>query len=214
LFTVSGVICAFRKIAILDAGLWTPQAITDDVDLTLRIQIRGWKVTFEPNALCWILMPEKLRGLWKQRVRWAEGGAQASIRVLRGIFTSRSWGLMLVISNFFISTFWAYTMVFWFTFMNIVFLINGQPVNVFKSFIPEWWGGVVLAGTYLIQCILGMLLDRRYEKGLIKEFLWIVWYPLAYWALQTCSCVVGFYKALVRPANSKGTWVSPDRGIQ
>lgn len=213
LFTVSGVICAFRKNAILDAGMWTPQAITDDVDLTLRIQIQGWKVTFEPNALCWILMPEKLMGLWKQRVRWAEGGAQASMRVLTGIFSSKSWGLMLIISNFFISTLWAYIMVLWFVLLNISQLFSDKPFDIYRSFIPEWWGGVVLAGTYLVQCMLGMLLDRRYEKNLMKEFLWIVWYPLAYWAMQTCSCVVGFYKALVRPANSKGTWVSPDRGL-
>jgi biofilm PGA synthesis N-glycosyltransferase PgaC len=212
LFTVSGVICAFRKIAILDAGQWTPQAITDDVDLTLRIEIRGWKVTFEPNALCWILMPETLWGLWRQRLRWSEGGAQACMRVFRGAMASRSWGLMLVISNFFISTVWAFAMVIWFTLINIAQLLSPEPLEIYKNFIPQWWG-VLLACTYLIQCMLGMLLDRRYEKNLLREFVWIVWYPLAYWALQTCSCVVGFYKALVRPANRNGTWISPDRGI-
>lgn len=213
LFTVSGVICAFRKTAILDAGLWTPQAITDDVDLTLRIQIQGWKVTFEPNALCWILMPEKLMGLWRQRVRWAEGGAQASLRVLKGVLKAKSWGLMLIVSNFFISTIWAYIMVIWFILVNIGYLLSDEPFSVYKSFIPEWWGGVVLAFTYLFQCVVGMMLDRRYEKNLMREFLWIVWYPLAYWAMQTCSCVVGFWKALRRPVDSKGTWISPDRGI-
>ena len=157
-------------------------------------------------------MPEKLLGLWKQRVRWAEGGSQASMLVLRGIFTSKSWGLMLIISNFFISTFWAYTMVIWFTTINVLQLFSSQPFGFYKNFIPEWWGEV-LAATYLIQCLLGMLLDRRYEKNLMSEFLWIIWYPLAYWALQTCSCVVGFYKALVRPADTKGTWISPDRGL-
>ena len=119
---------------------------------------------------------------------------------------------MLVISNFFISTFWAFTMVLWFAFINIVQLFDYEPLNIYKNLIPQWWG-VVLACTYLIQCMLGMLIDSRYEKNLMREFIWIVWYPLAYWAMQTCSCVVGSYKALVRPANSKGTWISPDRGI-
>ena len=60
LFTVSGVVCAFRKIAVMEAGLWTPEAMTDDVDLTLRVQAKGWAVGFEPHAICWILMPETL----------------------------------------------------------------------------------------------------------------------------------------------------------
>lgn len=212
LFTVSGVICAFRKVAVLDAGQWTPEAITDDVDLTLRIQIVGWQVTFEPNALCWILMPEKLRGLWRQRVRWSEGGAQAAMKIARRLIASKSWGLMLVMSNFYISIFWAFTMVLWFTFLNIHQLLTDDPLNIYQNFIPQWWG-VILACTYLIQCLVGMFLDRRYEKNLWNEFIWIVWYPLAYWALQTCSCVVGTYKALIRPVNKKGTWVSPDRGV-
>jgi biofilm PGA synthesis N-glycosyltransferase PgaC len=213
LFTVSGVICAFRKVAVLDAGQWTPEAITDDVDLTLRIQIVGWKVTFEPNAICWILMPEKLVGLWRQRVRLSEGGAQASMRIFARVISWKSWGLALIISNFFISTLWAYIMVLWFTLINIVQLVSPEPLDIYKNFIPQWWG-VLLAFTYLVQCMVGMLLDRRYEKNLLKEFIWIVWYPLAYWAIMTCSCVVGTYKALTRPANRKGTWVSPDRGVR
>ncbi|MBT8631653.1 glycosyltransferase [Polynucleobacter paneuropaeus] len=63
----------------MEAGLWSPEAMTDDVDLTLRIQAKKWAVGFEPHALCWILMPETFAGLWKQRVRWSEGGSQAMI---------------------------------------------------------------------------------------------------------------------------------------
>ena len=74
LFTVSGVICAFRKRALQDAGWWSREAITDDVDVSWRLQLAGWRLAFEPKALCWILMPETFRGLWRQRLRWAEGG--------------------------------------------------------------------------------------------------------------------------------------------
>ena len=62
MFTVSGVICAFRKRALDDAGWWSPRTITEDIDVTWRVQFAGWRVTYEPNALVWILMPETLRG--------------------------------------------------------------------------------------------------------------------------------------------------------
>ena len=63
LFTVSGVICAFRKRALEEAGWWSPRTITDDIDVTWRVQLAGWRVIYEPNAIVWILMPETLRGL-------------------------------------------------------------------------------------------------------------------------------------------------------
>ena len=40
LFTVSGVICAFRKRALEEAGWWSPRTITDDIDVTWRLQVR------------------------------------------------------------------------------------------------------------------------------------------------------------------------------
>lgn len=80
LFTVSGVIAMFRRKALLEVDCWNPQALTEDIDITWRLQLKGWRVEFEPRALCWILMPETLRGLWRQRLRWAIGGLQTLMR--------------------------------------------------------------------------------------------------------------------------------------
>jgi len=215
LFTVSGVICAFRKLAIMEAGLWAPEALTDDVDITLRIQVKGWHISFEPHALCWILMPETLGGLWKQRVRWSEGGAQAALGATRAIMRSHpfSWPLLLIWINFFTSIAWAFCIVIWFTLTNVTGILHHGSFNIYKNFIPQWWG-TILACSYLLQSLIGMALDSRYEKSIYKAFAWIIWYPLVYWSIQTCSCVVGFTKALFRPANTKGTWISPDRGLR
>ena len=49
LFTVSGVICAFRKRALEEAGWWSPRTITDDIDVTWRVQCAGWRVIYEPQ---------------------------------------------------------------------------------------------------------------------------------------------------------------------
>jgi len=215
LFTVSGVVCAFRKLAVMEAGLWAPSAMTDDVDLTLRVEAKGWAVGFEPHALCWILMPETLSGLWKQRVRWSEGGSQAALSATKAILQSHpfTWSLLLIWSNFFVSTIWAFCIVIWFTVLNLNQFLDGDVLTIYQNFLPHWWG-VILASTYLLQSLIGLALDSQYEKGSLKSFGWIIWYPLVYWCLQTCSCVVGFTKALLRPANTKGTWISPDRGIR
>ena len=73
-FTMSGVVSAFRKSALHQAGYWSLDMVTEDIDISWKLQMNYWDIRFEPHALCWILMPETLRGLWKQRLRWAQGG--------------------------------------------------------------------------------------------------------------------------------------------
>ena len=53
--------------------------------MTWRVQLAGWRVVYEPRAIVWILMPETLRGLWKQRLRWAQGGSQMMLDFFRPV---------------------------------------------------------------------------------------------------------------------------------
>ena len=77
LLTVSGVIAAFRREALIDVGLWSQDMITEDIDITWKLEKRFWDVRYETNAVGWILVPETFKGLWKQRLRWAQGGIEA-----------------------------------------------------------------------------------------------------------------------------------------
>jgi len=69
-----------------------------------------WDVRFEPNALCWIWTPETLSGLWKQRLRWAQGGAEVLLRYWKNLLNwrrRRMWGVIL---EYFFSVIWSYVM--------------------------------------------------------------------------------------------------------
>ena len=80
ILTVSGVIAAYRKSAMLDCGFFDADTVTEDIDITWKLQKQFWDVRYEPRALCWILVPETMKGLWRQRVRWAQGGLQVLIK--------------------------------------------------------------------------------------------------------------------------------------
>src|SRR5512133_1332388 len=82
IFTVSGGITAFRRSAVHQVDYWSTDVLTEDIDITWKLYRAGWDVGFEPRALTWIRMPETLRGLWKQRLRWAMGGAQVFLKNL------------------------------------------------------------------------------------------------------------------------------------
>jgi len=214
LFTVSGVICAFRKRALEEAGWWSPRTITDDIDVTWRVQVAGWRVVYEPNAIVWILMPETLRGLWKQRLRWAEGGAQMMTDFFWPMLTGRAVSLLPIYVNFVLSVIWSYVMLYSLA-VGLLLTVGLAPPTLAAGFylVPQWWG-LTLTLTYLAQALVSHLLERRYERHMLRGLFWIIWYPLAYWMLSTATTVAALPRAVLRPRQERTTWVSPDRGLR
>jgi len=215
LFTVSGVIVCFRKRAVQEAGWWSSKTLTDDVELTWRLQLKGWRVEFEPKAICWILMPETVRGLWRQRLRWSEGGTQTILVSLPKLVASpirhgRGWPACV---NYLVSVVWAYLICLG----TLMWLARtaGLPV---LPLVPEFrilpeWAGIVLTLTYLIQAVISISIDARFEEGLGRTLFWVIWYPFLFWTLQAFTACVGLPRAVLRLRNPRGTWVSPDRGF-
>jgi biofilm PGA synthesis N-glycosyltransferase PgaC len=212
IFTVSGVMVCFRRAALHNAGYWNPDALTEDIDISWRLQMRHWDVRFEPNALCWILMPETFGGLWRQRLRWAMGGTQVLFSQ-HGLFGKwRHRRMLPVYLEYFSSVFWAYTMAAIVLLWAIgKFVALPPPLHV-ATLLPGW-NGVVIGTTCLLQFAVSMYLDSRHEKGLGKYYYWMIWYPLAYWLLNVCTTIVAVPKVLLR-GKRRAIWISPDRGIQ
>lgn len=69
--TVSGVIVVYRKRAVKEVNRWTVEALTEDIDMTWKLYTKHWRVAYCPQAVSWILVPEHLKALIKQRRRWA-----------------------------------------------------------------------------------------------------------------------------------------------
>ncbi|WP_346836465.1 poly-beta-1,6-N-acetyl-D-glucosamine synthase [Microbulbifer sp. SAOS-129_SWC] len=215
IFTVSGANCAFRKRALQDAGWWDPAAITDDVDVSWRVQFSGWNLIYGPKGICWILTPETISGLWRQRLRWSEGGTAVVLRAIPYLFRRgglRMWPLWL---NYVVSIMWSYAMLLmiaiWFL---ALFGIQTPVVQQGFGFLPQQWG-MELALTYLLQSLVAASLDYRVESRMFRNLFWVVWYPLVFWILQAASAVVGLPYALLHLRREKAaTWVSPDRGFR
>ena len=62
-----------KRAALVDVGGWNNKAITDDLDLSMRLLISNWNVRFCPDAYVWEEGVTKLKALLRQRRRWAEG---------------------------------------------------------------------------------------------------------------------------------------------
>jgi biofilm PGA synthesis N-glycosyltransferase PgaC len=212
-FTVSGVVSAFRKSALHNVGYWRLDTVTDDIDISWNLQLNRWDIRFEPNALCWILMPETLRGLWRQRLRWAQGGMETFLRYFPQTFQWNKRRMWMVYIEYITSVVWAYLMV------GIILLwLIGKFATV-----PEWmrvptvlpgWSGVVLGITCMLQFAVALLIDSRFERGIGKVYYWMIWYPVVYWLLNVFTAVMAAPRAIVKRRGTRATWVSPDRGLR
>jgi biofilm PGA synthesis N-glycosyltransferase PgaC len=211
IFTVSGVVCAFRKRALADVGYWGTGMLTDDVDVSWRLQLNNWRIRFEPRALCWTLMPGTLRGLWRQRLRWAAGGAQIAISHFPDLLRPRGLRMLPVFVEYGLGVIWSYTMLVLCILWLVSWLPGLEPTEARRALFGDW--GFALGMTFLIQATVAVGLERRTEPGIERTLYWIVWYPLVFWGLNAATVVVGLPKGIRALGRSHARWASPDRGV-
>ncbi|MGB7564578.1 MAG: glycosyltransferase family 2 protein, partial [Prochlorococcaceae cyanobacterium] len=210
LFTVSGVIAAFRRQALHEVGYWDVDKLTEDIAITWALQRGGWRVAYEPHALVWILMPETLAGLWKQRLRWAEGGVQVLLSNLDLLLRPRQWRLLPFLLEPLLSLLWAHAMVLVLLIWALALLRGGAEALEFPL-LPRS-GGAWLALVCLGQFSFSLWLDRPYDRDLGRNVYWMIWYPLVFWILTLATSVVALPLVLKRGRGRRARWVSPDRG--
>jgi biofilm PGA synthesis N-glycosyltransferase PgaC len=186
--------------------------VTEDIDISWKMQLNYWDIRFEPNALCWILMPETLRGLWKQRLRWAQGGYEVLLRNTMGLFSWKRRRMWPVYLEFTTSVIWSYSMLGVAVLWSLGIFLPLPNYLEIPSMIPDW-PGVILGLTCLLQFAVSLRIDSRYEKGLGRCYYWMIWYPLAFWLISLLTSIAGLPKALFKRRGRRATWVSPDRGV-
>ncbi|HUJ97042.1 MAG TPA: poly-beta-1,6-N-acetyl-D-glucosamine synthase [Stellaceae bacterium] len=213
-FTVSGVIAAFRRRALHRIGYWGLDMATEDIDVSWALEVDHWSIQYEPAAICWILMPETFKGLWRQRLRWARGGAEVFRKHARTIWTWRRRRMWAIALEYALSAAWAYAFVLSLALWGLgQFVRMPAGLNVPTILPPAFWG-LMLASTNLIQVAVAVLIERRYEPRLARALAWIIWYPMVYWLISLVTTVVGFPMAFLRSRPARAVWTSPDRGFR
>ena len=213
IFTVSGVIAGFRKTALDRIGYWRDDMITEDIDVSWRLQFDHWDLQYVPKALCYIYMPETFKGLWKQRLRWSQGGVEVLFAYVRKMFKWRLRRMWPIAIEAIISITWAYV-IFGIFLLYLYGLFFPVPTEWYiQTIFPQWYG-VVLGVTCLIQFFVSLCIDHQYDKSrTFRTYFWVIWYPLFFWILMMLTTVVALPKTILKK-NKRARWVSPDRGFR
>lgn len=209
LFTMSGVIMCLRRDMLRELGGWSENMMTEDIDITWKAQTAGYNVAYEPRALCWVLMPETVYGLYKQRLRWAQGGAEVMLKNFKQMWRWRNFRLWPLYFEYLMTLVWAYALLF-LSLEGLARLLQGD----WTHFLTLEVTAVMTFMMFLLQFSVSMFIDSRYESNLFRYFLSCIWYPYAFWLINSVTLIHGFPRALLRDRASPARWVSPDRGVQ
>jgi biofilm PGA synthesis N-glycosyltransferase PgaC len=197
ILTMSGVVGAFRKSALLDVGRYSPEMATEDIDMTWSLQRANYDVRYEPRAVVWMKVPRTLHALVKQRRRWALGLAQVLRRHASVVVSWRARRMWPVYWEAVLSIAWAYCFVCLTSFWIVSYAAGIPPVGA--SPIPNWWG-MTIGTMCLIQLLTGVLLDSRYDRTLMRHFPVAVSYPIIYWMLMSLITALATPRGLLSPA--------------
>ncbi len=87
-FNFNGTAGIWRRQAIEDAGGWHHDTLTEDLDLSYRAQLAGWKFTFLPDIVIPAELPPDMNGFKSQQHRWTKGSIQTCKKLIGAIWRS------------------------------------------------------------------------------------------------------------------------------
>ena len=209
--TISGVFTLFRKSAIEKVGKWDIDMITEDIAISWKFHLAGLHIKYEPRALCRMLVPETIPGLWKQRLRWAQGGQEVVLRDLKKGLKSFNLAMYFLIFEQIFSLIWVYSILL----LLIFNIINANLLDYY--FLKYKLSLLVLSALILtflnaVQFTIALIADSKYEKINIFTVVYLSWYSTVYWIVNALVAILAFPKAIRRKKGEFATWTSPDRG--
>ncbi|HEX3072827.1 MAG TPA: cellulose synthase family protein [Ignavibacteriales bacterium] len=81
-FSFNGTGGIWKKDCIFDAGNWGIDTLTEDLDLSYRAQLKGWKFVFLKDYSCPAELPAEMNALKAQQFRWTKGYIETAKKIL------------------------------------------------------------------------------------------------------------------------------------
>jgi len=94
----NGTAGIWRKTAIHDAGGWSADTLTEDLDLSYRVQLKGWKILYLEAIESPAELPAEMSSFKAQQYRWMKGGAETAFKILPRLWKS-DWSFLIKLNG-------------------------------------------------------------------------------------------------------------------
>ena len=114
------------------------------------------------------------------------------------------WPLFL---EYALSTLWAFaygaTVVLFILSHIIPLPANGRCEPVSPAFT-----GLLLGVMCLLQFLVSLYIERRYERNVAGSLFWVIWFPMVYWMIGLFTTLVAFPKVMLKRKRARARWIS------
>lgn len=148
----------WRRTCIHDAGGWQADTLAEDLDLSYRAQLKGWRILFVPDVSAPAELPPQMDALRRQQSRWAQGSIRVAIKLLPTLLCSKQPWWIKAEGVLHLTGYLVHPLILAILLLTAPTMIAGQQVSVLMPFFliaavgppllcfvaqvdrsPDWW---------------------------------------------------------------------------
>jgi len=177
IYIIGGAAGAFRKKVFEEIGDYSVTNITEDIDITFRIQYAGMKIVYAEDAVVYTEGAADLKGLMAQRLRWKRGRIETFLDYQK-MFFSPNKAHKKVLSWFILPlAIFGDMQLFMELFFILFVYIYSYLTNDYSSFIS---GIIVVTSMFMVQILFDRRVKKRARLMLLAPIGWLLFYASSF----------------------------------
>jgi cellulose synthase/poly-beta-1,6-N-acetylglucosamine synthase-like glycosyltransferase len=159
----NGTAGIWRKSCIVDAGNWQDDTLTEDLDLSYRAQMKGWKFVFLADVITPAELPAEINALKSQQYRWTKGAVETARKILPSLWKSNLSLILKIHSTFHLTNNFVYPFILILAFLNL-------PLILIKNHNPESSIFFIIFSFFLLSFAGSFIFYALSQKSLYKDW--------------------------------------------
>ena len=159
----------WRKQTIEDAGGWEADTLTEDLDLSVRAQLKGYKIYYLENTVSPAELPAEMNGLKSQQHRWMKGGAETAKKLIPTVWKADIpfWKKFHATLHLLSSSIFLMVFIVGIFSVPVLFLMESVnfPVKYFAIFLTSM---LSIIAVYYVGNVKGAWANENFGKNILK----------------------------------------------
>ncbi len=163
----------WRKSCIIDAGNWQADTLTEDLDLSYRAQLKGWRFIFLRDYTTPAELPSEMNALKAQQFRWTKGAIETAKKLLPEVWRSDLPFRIKLQSTFHLSSNIVFPFILLAGILNVplIFIKNSGPYNHFFNFMSIFVIAFISSFLFYLYAQKDVYKDWRKKIALFPLFM-------------------------------------------
>jgi len=157
----NGTAGIWKKECIIDAGGWKSDTLTEDLDLSYRAQIKGWKFNYCPELIIPAELPDRISAVRTQQFRWTKGGVEASKKLLGKLWKAKLGIDVKLFGSFHLLNNFIYAFIFISALISVPLMFVKNTSTEFSELFE--WNALIITVMLInfLYCFIAILVDKK-----------------------------------------------------